>query len=1000
MRNILLFKKYDTNISKTLENRFIIFNYHSSDELPIHFDATLYKAFFFLVKEVGNPEVHYIQSLRLNGNMQPVYILQRDFSRSVAEKVKHISHCTLFENAALSPEKIEYIVHRIEEETRTDPITTKAVDSFFLNIPQPALSFSLEGKIQNANAAFLKNFKYRAERLSEMQIQSLIPGIEAVMGLSKNRQSLKTELSVAESTGNMIPCLIRLFRPTESENGRLVCLIEDISAVTEQRKRLQNLESSFTKFDQLLFRITKSAQEDDKKKQVCSAIQEILFCDRVEQILLEQMGKEGIEACLTGIPKEALKIFETMARRVEQLKTFSVYSGSAGPFKTIITFPQLSEDKVVGIVFAVYYNFIEPEPLKVRMAALMAQVCALNSLWRKAMQSIKNSESHFKALVENAQDGIYQSTPDGRILYANQALLRMLKFNSFQEMQEANLKNAIYAVPEKRSAFKEQLEKNGIVYNFSERLRQKDGSIISVIENAHVISKPNEPVIYEGIIRDVSKLKILEDKIEQEHKFVQELIDQAPVPIVAFDQNGKLVLWNHSMTEISGYTKSEIPNSTEMISKLYPDAAYRKKVISESGQQMNGFLERPLLFRLTTKAGQERTISWTSKQVHSAILGNLILSFGLDLTQLTQLEENILEAQKAEVLNKLYISLSERFKILLTEIKQKLEAQTRFSATNLIENINNGFTLIRDAQNFLQNKSTGDEHVRIDEIVKQVIDIVEKTVPRNIKIETNLHYYRMVKGDNNQLKQAVFNVVVNAVDAMPDGGLILVDSQLAHSGDPLPQGIHFPHAGHWAVIHIKDSGIGIREEDLEHLFEPFFSTRERAMNRGLGLTLTQRILREHGGDIQIISEPGKGTDAYLFLPEPKKKDSKQVTSQSHNKILIIDDETIIQELLQDVLQSEGYDIFSARDGQEGLELFQSKSDEIELVILDVILPKVDGKTVFTEIRKIKPEVKVLIISGYSKSDVKEELIQKGINGFIAKPFSIVHLLETVGSLLR
>ncbi len=1001
MPKILLFKKYDTNLDEKLlkQEAIFVFQYHDPDELPVHFDPTLYSAFFFIVKEVGTAEINYIHTLRSNGNPQPLYILQKEFLKSSTEKLQSIADCMLFENQLLSSGKIEYILNKIKQRVGVQDTPAVAENPIFQHNPIPALYISIEGAIEKANNAFLHHFKYREERLKDLHIRSLIPGIETELNiLRKQKRSLKIELSTAESGGNMIPCHIHLFFASDFDH--LVCLIEDFTTVAEQRQKLDNLEATFKKFDRILNRISKSAAETDEKKQVCSALKDVLSCDGVEQVPLDKKSPNELNIDIPELSNEDKEIFLILAKQVIERRTFSIYSASKGTLKTIITFPQISDDKIIGLVFAFYYNFIEPDPFNIRLASLLAQVCILSISWQNIMQTVKKSEGHFKALVENAQDGIYQSAPDGHLIYVNRALLGMLGYETFEEIQEAAVNNQLYAIPEKRAEFKTMLENNGVVYNFTERLRKKDGSYISVIENAHIITNANESVIYEGIIRDISELKKLEDKIQVEHNFVQEIIDKAPILIFAVDQKGKLILWNRKVEEVTGYSKDEVADRAAMFSKLYPNKDYLKKVLSETNRQLNGTLDRPLMFRLITKNGQKREISWTSKQIRSAILGNLELSFGLDLTQVTLLENNILDAQKAEVLNKLNLSLSERFKELLSEIKYALERSSDIANIGIIEKIDTGFDIIKEAQSFLQSKQLINEPFPLDNIIKQVVDIVGKTISKNIKIETNLHFFRMLKGDANGLKQAIFNVIANAVDALPDGGTILVDSQMAHSDDPLPKGIHFPKHGNWAIIHIKDSGIGIRAEDLPHLFEPFYSTREKGSSRGLGLTITQRILHEHGGNIQVTSEDGRGTDVYMFLPVSDIQDSgKKTHIPNKNKVLIIDDESIIQDLIQDVLQSEGYQVLTAKDGVVGLELFRSEADDIGLVILDIILPKLDGQTVFTEIRKLKPDVKVLVISGYSKSDVKDELIRAGINGFIAKPFSIVYLVETVGSLL-
>jgi PAS domain S-box-containing protein len=309
--------------------------------------------------------------------------------------------------------------------------------------------------------------------------------------------------------------------------------------------------------------------------------------------------------------------------------------------------------------------------------------------------------------------------------------------------------------------------------------------------------------------------------------------------IYAVNQSGEIILWNKKVEEVTGYSKQELSGYSDLLKKMYPDPAYLLKVQSEIKRQVNGTSDRPILLRVQAKNGSESTISWISKEIRSAVLGKLEISFGIDLSRLQYLwGKHRPDAQAADAVLSIHMKTSEQLRQLFSQMLLAMDRPAETAIPRLSQKIKEGITLLQETRNHLKE----------------------------------------------------------------------IQSTAAEQTAPLSSG----------------------------------------------------------------------------------------KAQS---VLIIDDESIIQDLIQDVLQSEGYSIITARDGETGIRLFRSKAEEIGLVILDVVLPKLDGQTVLSEIRKIRRDVKVLVISGYSKANVKKEMLESGIDGYIAKPFSIVHLVETVESLI-
>jgi PAS domain S-box-containing protein len=299
--------------------------------------------------------------------------------------------------------------------------------------------------------------------------------------------------------------------------------------------------------------------------------------------------------------------------------------------------------------------------------------------------------------------------------------------------------------------------------------------------------------------------------------------------------------------------------------------------------------------------------------------------------------------------------------------------------------------------------------VILNDIIHELAGLLKRTIEKISTIEAylapDLCY---TKVDNTQIYQVFLNICINAKEAMiPRGGgkLIIETGNKEFSEEDK---INYPDAkpGKYVIVSISDTGIGMDEETIERVFEPFFTSKDKSQGHGLGLAMAFGIVKSHNGFIKVYSEKGKGTCFKIYLPaleEEKIKESRYETTRillkGHGTILLIDDESAIRELGKSILERFGYKVILAQDGKEGMELYQARKYEINLVMLDLVMPNWDGKRTLIELKKINPAVKVLIASGYSSNETLQELASSGISGFIQKPFAIKELLEKINKIL-
>jgi PAS domain S-box-containing protein len=291
--------------------------------------------------------------------------------------------------------------------------------------------------------------------------------------------------------------------------------------------------------------------------------------------------------------------------------------------------------------------------------------------------------------------------------------------------------------------------------------------------------------------------------------------------------------------------------------------------------------------------------------------------------------------------------------------------------------------------------------------VKKVNTLLERTIPKMINIDLDLaDNLRIVNADSTQVEQILMNLAVNAKDAMPEGGKLLIKTENAVLNDEVCR-LH-PDATPWvyALLTVSDNGHGMAEETLEHIFEPFYTTKDVDKGTGLGLAMVYGIVKNHNGFISCTSDPGEGTIFKIYLPtldrEVQVADEKEARApimKGSETILLVDDEELIRDLVVQVLDESGYTVITAPDGKSGLKLYGEQQARIDLVILDLIMPEMGGRKCLAELLKMDPQVRVLIASGYALDGPAIEAIKAGARGHISKPYDIKEMLRVIREVL-
>ncbi|MRR59345.1 MAG: hybrid sensor histidine kinase/response regulator, partial [Deltaproteobacteria bacterium] len=380
------------------------------------------------------------------------------------------------------------------------------------------------------------------------------------------------------------------------------------------------------------------------------------------------------------------------------------------------------------------------------------------------------------------------------------------------------------------------------------------------------------------------------------------------------------------------------------------------------------------------------------------------------------LAEELRHAQKMEAIGTLAGGIAHDFNNILTAIvgfgtllqrSLKDDNPYRIYVDQILSAADRATNLVKRLLAFGRKQIIAPQPANLNEIVKGIEKLLHRLVSEDITFVTSLSREALVcHVDSGQVDQILMNLVTNARDAMPDGGTLTITTGSDFLEEEFFGTLEKGKAGYYAILTIADTGMGMDEETRERIFDPFFTTKEVGKGTGLGLSMVYGIVKQHEGYITVDSEQGKGTAVRIYLPivaardTAERRDNTAAVQGNQETILIAEDDRDVRKLSKLVLERNGYTVIEAGDGAEAVRRFMENSDRISLVLLDVVMPKKNGQSVYEEIRSVRPEMKALFISGYTQDIINRKgVLDEGIN-FIAKPVKPDDLLAKIREVLQ
>jgi len=379
------------------------------------------------------------------------------------------------------------------------------------------------------------------------------------------------------------------------------------------------------------------------------------------------------------------------------------------------------------------------------------------------------------------------------------------------------------------------------------------------------------------------------------------------------------------------------------------------------------------------------------------------------------LQEQLFQSQKMESIGRLAGGIAHDFNNILTGIMgyaellkmtfRDLSTLEGEAADVILKNAERATDLTKQLLGFARKGKYNPLPLNINDLIRDTVIISEKIFEKNIKVNFDLtKNVNIIEADKIQIDQVLTNIFINAKDAMPMGGDITVKTENVYIDEEFAKKYPELESGKFVKISIADTGIGIPDEVRKHIFEPFFTTKGLGKGTGLGLATVYGIIKNHNGHVFCESEPGRGSTFTIYLPVSEKEIQEvfhyKDIIKGKEKILLVDDEESIRNIGQKQLENLGYKIILAADGKEAVKIYKEKKGEIDLILLDIIMPESGGKETYRELKKINPDIKVIVMSGYSQDEKANEIMNDGALGFIQKPFKIHELSKIIYEILK
>lgn len=899
------------------------------------------------------------------------------------------------------------IIQRAEREReRLQTLFEAANDGIYLR--------DADGTMKFVNSKFLEIHGLREEDVIGQR------SLELLAITPEERQRMAKEIRQAILRGEQPPMSEAPFRRPDGTIGWIqinVAFLKEANQVREvmgiirditERKRLETI---LARQNNILEQLALGAPLAQVLEQLCRAVEENLPGSLCSVLLLDGLrlrhsaapslpdsynqAVDGLAigpnagSCGTAVyRKELVVVSDTL-----QDPLWAPYRDLARQYRlrACWSMPVLSTDGSVLGTFAVYHRQPHsPGPPELQIIARASHLATIAIEHEQSKSALRASEQRYRLLFERNLAGIFRSTLDGRILDCNEALARILGYDSTDDLKQHRSVET-YFDPAEREALLTQLQRQRRLTNLELRLRRKDGSAVWVLENVNLVENEREGPVLQGVMMDITEQKraaeVLQRSQEQlrasEERY-RDLVEHANDAIYTLDNYGRFTSFNRKGEEITGYRLSEVLGRSYM---TLVRGSERRKIRRAFIKNLRGELNIAEV-TVTRKDGQTAILEMSSRPIWRAGHVSGVQGIARDIT-----EKKALERLQQEFVS----TVSHELRTPLTSIKGYVDlilagdtgplSPEQEEFLNIVSQNTTRLTMLINDLLDIQKLEAGRvefefEELKLNELLPELaqgmrVSAEQKKLRFHVELEPQL----IVRGDRERLAQVFNNLLSNAIKYTPEGEVALRARKLGNS----------------VTVSVSDTGIGLSEKDLQKLFHKFYRSDHPYVRKvggtGLGLAITKTILDRHSGKIEVASQLGQGSTFTVWLPALVPSD----VTAPHPTVLVIEDELEIAKLIAKYIKKLGYHAETACTAHEGLE--KALKLKPQLITLDVLMPDMDG---FTLIRKLKSHPETAPIPVIFLSIVQDRLqgLRLGASAYLTKPIDERKFADTVRSLLE
>ncbi|MBI1390470.1 MAG: PAS domain S-box protein [bacterium] len=623
----------------------------------------------------------------------------------------------------------------------------------------------------------------------------------------------------------------------------------------------------------------------------------------------------------------------------------------------------------------------------------------------------------FRALAETCAIGIWQLNPQGYTDFINEYLCQLLGYEGPSDFKERHV-SQFYPPDVYRTVLEPELAKRqkGLSSQYSTDLLRKDGTLCHVlITGAPLKNDAGEIIGFLGLFTDLTERRHAEKALAKSEKRYRMLLDAMHEGVWTLDADDRLTYGNRSLARMLGFEPEELIGKS--VFEFLPQ--HQIDETRERLERRHKGIPEQYVFTFHSADGRDVT-ALVNSVPYLDDAGNYtgLLAVAVDITDRKRLEQEkeklqlqFMQSQKLEALGSLAAGIAHDFNNLIMAIngyaellKLRLgESDANYADVNEIHKAGERAAgLTRQLLVFSRQQQLEASLIKINDVIGEMSNLLKRLIGEHIKFTVSLDPGAgCIHADQTQLEQMIVNLAVNARDAMPGGGALHIETARIELDQLFLDRYPNLKPGEYVRLTVHDTGMGMDESVIEHIFEPFFTTKSTGMGTGLGLSMVYGFVKQCEGEIDVISVKGEGTKFLVYLPAEIETIGSDQTDQpissirGHETILLVEDEILVRNLIARLLQKWGFTVLTASDGMEGARFCKEYQSGIDLMITDMVMPRMSGVELAQRALALRPDMRLIFMTGYTDSDVLEDDRRRYANLWLQKPFSTEALAQKI-----